>query len=43
MEDIIHRFGVPNRIVTDCHTRFYKENQMHLICAPGSELHTHDR
>jgi hypothetical protein len=26
-----------------CHTRFSKENQMHLICAPGSSLHTYDR
>jgi hypothetical protein len=24
-------------------TRFYKENRMHLICAPGSEFHTNDR
>jgi hypothetical protein len=23
-----------------CHTRFYKENRMHLICAPGS-IYTH--
>jgi hypothetical protein len=23
-----------------CHTRFYKENRMHLICAPGSFTHT---
>jgi hypothetical protein len=23
-----------------CHTRFYKENRMHLICAPGSS-YTH--
>jgi hypothetical protein len=23
-----------------CHTRFYKENRMHLICAPGS-FYTH--
>jgi hypothetical protein len=23
----------------DCHTRFSVENQMHLICAPGSSLH----
>jgi hypothetical protein len=23
-----------------CHTRFYKENQMHLTCAPGS-FYTH--
>jgi hypothetical protein len=23
-----------------CHTRFYKENRMHLICAPGSN-YTH--
>jgi hypothetical protein len=26
-----------------CHTRFSKENQMHLICATGSSLHTYDR
>jgi hypothetical protein len=26
-----------------CHTQFYKENRMHLMCAPGSKLHTHDR
>jgi hypothetical protein len=25
-----------------CHTRFYKENRMHLTCAPGS-IYTHDR
>jgi hypothetical protein len=25
---------------TRCHTRFYKENRMHLICAPGS-IYTH--
>jgi hypothetical protein len=25
-----------------CHTRFSEENQMHLICAPGSSLHTYD-
>jgi hypothetical protein len=24
----------------ECHTRFYKENRMHLICAPGSFTHT---
>jgi hypothetical protein len=24
----------------DCHTRFYKENRMHLTCAPGS-IYTH--
>jgi hypothetical protein len=23
-----------------CHTRFYRENRMHLICAPGSFTHT---
>jgi hypothetical protein len=23
-----------------CHTRFYKENRMHIICAPGSFTHT---
>jgi hypothetical protein len=23
-----------------CHTRFYKETRMHLICAPGS-IYTH--
>jgi hypothetical protein len=26
-----------------CHTRFSEENQMHLICVPGSEFHTYDR
>jgi hypothetical protein len=26
--------------VVACHTRFYKENRMHLICAPGSN-YTH--
>jgi hypothetical protein len=26
-----------------CYTWFSKENQMHLICAPGSSLHTYDR
>jgi hypothetical protein len=27
-----------------CHTRFYKENRMHLICAPGSNYtHTIDK
>jgi hypothetical protein len=25
---------------TNCHTRFYKENRMHLTCAPGS-IYTH--
>jgi CDP-glycerol glycerophosphotransferase (TagB/SpsB family) len=28
------------RIKRWCHTRFYKENRMHLICAPGSFTHT---
>jgi hypothetical protein len=28
------------RHLEDCHTRFYKENRMHLICAPGSFTHT---
>jgi hypothetical protein len=26
-----------------CHTWFSEENQMHLICALGSSLHTYDR
>jgi hypothetical protein len=26
-----------------CHTRFYNEIQMHLICGSGSSLHTYDR
>jgi hypothetical protein len=26
-----------------CHTWFSEENQMHLICAPGSSLYTYDR
>ena len=26
-----------------CHTQFYKENRIHLICALGSSLHTYDR
>jgi GTP cyclohydrolase II len=26
-----------------CHTRFSKENRMHLICVPGSQFHTYDR
>jgi ribosomal protein S8E len=26
--------------IHDCHTRFYKENRMHLTCAPGS-IYTH--
>jgi hypothetical protein len=26
-----------------CHTWFSKENQMHLICAPGSSFLTYDR
>jgi hypothetical protein len=26
--------------ILTCHTWFYKENRMHLICALGSELHT---
>jgi hypothetical protein len=28
------------RKVADCHTRFYRENRMLLICAPGSN-YTH--
>jgi hypothetical protein len=28
---------------TKCHTWFSEGNQMHLICAPGSSLHTYDR
>jgi hypothetical protein len=26
-----------------CHTRFSKENRMHLICVPWSQFHTYDR
>jgi hypothetical protein len=26
-----------------CHTRFFEENRMHLICVPGSKFHTYDR
>jgi hypothetical protein len=26
-----------------CHTRFFEENRMHLICVLGSEFHTYDR
>jgi hypothetical protein len=28
------------KVRAKCHTRFYKENRMHLICAPGSFTHT---
>jgi hypothetical protein len=31
-----------NQPPPQCHTRFSEENQMHLICAPGSSLHTYD-
>jgi hypothetical protein len=30
----------PTRARHGCHTRFYKENRMHLTCAPGS-FYTH--
>jgi hypothetical protein len=26
-----------------CHTRFFEENQMHLICVPESQFNTYDR
>jgi hypothetical protein len=31
---------VAEKLNLQCHTRFYKENRMHLICAPGS-IYTH--
>jgi hypothetical protein len=31
---------VGNFYMEDCQTRFYKENRMHLTCAPGS-IYTH--
>jgi hypothetical protein len=36
------REKMPNlcEVVYHCHTRFYKENRMHLTCAPGS-FYTH--
>jgi hypothetical protein len=36
-----HSDGVVS--LPSCHTWFSEENQMHLICAPGSSLHTYDR
>jgi hypothetical protein len=32
--------GIP---LVGCHTRFSVENQMHLICVPGSQFDTYDR
>jgi hypothetical protein len=44
MERALLRLRVPPTYVTYraeyCHTRFYKENRMHLICALGS-IYTH--
>jgi hypothetical protein len=33
------RYGPDTKEII-CHTRFYKENRMHLTCAPGS-IYTH--
>jgi hypothetical protein len=41
METSMQETQCPSK--TTCHTRFSEENQMHLICAPGSSLHTYDR
>jgi hypothetical protein len=41
----LHPAGPPTPLspsLSGCHTRFSEENQMHLICAPGSSLHTYD-
>jgi hypothetical protein len=41
--EVVGLVGLPyfaKAVEHSCHTRFYKENRMHLTCAPGS-IYTH--